>query len=259
MLEEIIKAIQSYFKAHRFIVRHKLLKWILIPGFIYSLVFLTGIYFFWQSSAFVIEWVVSRTGIKSWLTAENTGWLSFLFLFGRLILQLLLLLLYFSWFKYLFLIVGSPLFAWLSEKTESIMLDKEYPFSMQQFLSDIVRGIRIALRNIFWQTFYTLGILLLAFIPVVGWVGPLLGMFLECFYLGFSMLDYTNERRGYNATVSIDFINRHKGLAIGNGMIFFLMHAIPFFGWVFAPGYAVVAATLSLQNTVAERPEIPET
>jgi CysZ protein len=61
------------------------------------------------------------------------------------------------------------------------------------------------------------------------------------------MLDYTNERKGLSSSRSIDFINVHKGLAIGNGMVFYLMHALPVIGWVFAPGYAVIAATLSLQ------------
>jgi CysZ protein len=37
-------------------------------------------------------------------------------------------------------------------------------------------------------------------------------------------------------------------LAIGNGMIFYLMHALPVIGWIFAPGYAVIAATLSMQE-----------
>ena len=45
---------------------------------------------------------------------------------------------------------------------------------------------------------------------------------------------------------SIAFIGRHKGLAIGNGIIFFAMHSIILVGWILAPSYAVVAATLSL-------------
>jgi CysZ protein len=62
------------------------------------------------------------------------------------------------------------------------------------------------------------------------------------------MLDYTNERKHLSASESIDLINRHKGLAIGNGIVFYLIHILPVIGWVFAPGYAVVAATLSLQD-----------
>ena len=68
----------------------------------------------------------------------------------------------------------------------------------------------------------------------------------ECYYFGFSMLDYSSERNKLSVSQSIDFIGRHKGLALGNGLIFYLMHMIPLVGWVLAPSYAVVAATLSL-------------
>lgn len=248
MLEEIIIAISSYFKAHRFIVKNKLWKWIWIPGIIYAILFVVGIYFFWESTAFIIDYLLSKTGLKSWLQKENIHWLNFIFIFGQIILQLILMLLYFSWFKYLFLIIGSPLFAYLSEKTESIILNVEYPFSLKRFLSDVARGIRISLRNILWQTVYTVTILILALIPVFGWIAPLVSLFIECFYFGFSMLDYTNERKRLSSAQSVEFINRHKGLAIGNGMIFYCMHLLPVLGWIFAPGYAVIAATLSMQE-----------
>ena len=248
MLEEIIIAVSAYFKAHRFIVKNKLWKWIFIPGIIYAILFAMGIYFFWQSSSYLIDLLLSKSGLKNWLQKEDEGWLNFIFIFGQIVLQLILMLFYFSWFKYLFLIVGSPVFAYLSEKTDAIILNKDYPFSLKRFLSDVIRGIRIALRNTLWQTVYTVFILFLALIPILGWLTPLLALFIECYYFGFSMLDYTNERKQLSASESIDMINRHKGLAIGNGMVFYLMHTLPLVGWVFAPGYAVVAATLSLQK-----------
>ena len=238
----------AYFKAHRFIVKNKLWKWIWIPGIIYAALFAIGIYFFLESTAFIIDYAFTKTGVKAWLQKENLHWLNYIFLFGQVILQLILLLFYFSWFKYLFLIIGSPLFAYLSEKTEAILLEKEYPFSLKQFMYDVARGIRIALRNTLWQTVYTIAVLLLGLIPLVGWVAPLLSLFIECYYFGFSMLDYTNERRRLSPVQSVDFINRHKGLAIGNGMVFYFMHLLPIIGWILAPSYAVIAATLSLQQ-----------
>jgi CysZ protein len=113
-------------------------------------------------------------------------------------------------------------------------------------MKDIVRGIRLALRNMLWQTVYTVSILILSFIPLVGWVTPLLALLVECYYLGFSMLDYSCERNKLSTSQSITFIGRHKGLAIGNGMVFYIMHFIPVLGWLFAPSYAVIAATISL-------------
>ena len=41
----------------------------------------------------------------------------------------------------------SPVFAILSEKVESILTGNEYPFNIHQFLSDIWRGVKLAIRN----------------------------------------------------------------------------------------------------------------
>lgn len=248
MLEEIVIAFKAFFKAHRIIIKHKLWKWIVVPGIIYAILFSFGIYFFAKSAGHVIDYFFSETGLKILLQKEQNSWLRFLFIFGQLILQLILMLIYFSWFKYLFLIIGSPVFSWLSEKTEAIINNKKYPFIFKKFVKDIFRGIQIAVRNSLWQTVYLVSILILSLIPVIGWASPLLAVFMECYFFGFSMLDYTCERKGLSSVESFDFIGRHKGLAIGNGMVFYLMHLLPFAGWVFAPGYAVVAATVSFQD-----------
>jgi CysZ protein len=243
MLKEIIISLQAYYHTHRFIIKHRLWKWILIPGLIYSILFCVGIYLFYVSSSSAIEFMLQKSGIAEWI---KNSWLSFLLIFAQIILNLILLLFYFSLFKYLFLIIGSPLFAYLSEKTEAIIEGKEFPFSFKQLMKDILRGIRLALRNMLWQTVYTISILILSFIPVIGWVTPLLALLVECYYLGFSMLDYSCERNKLSTAQSIRFIGRHKGLAIGNGMVFYLMHFIPILGWLLAPSYAVIAATISL-------------
>lgn len=249
MLKEIITSIQAYSHAHRFIIKHRLWKWIFVPGLIYAILFFTGIYLFSVSSTRVIELMMVKSGMKEWMQQMQNSWLSFLLIFGQFILYLVLMLFYFSLFKYLFLIIGSPLFAYLSEKTEAIIEGKDFPFNFNQLLKDILRSIKLSLRNMFWQTVYTVSILILSFIPFIGWITPLLALGIECYYLGFSMLDYSCERKKLSTSQSIAFIGRHRGLAIGNGLIFYLMHLVIGVGWIMAPGYAVIAATISLYNT----------
>jgi CysZ protein len=246
LLKEIVTAIQSYFKAHQFISKHRLWKWILIPGIVYLLLFCVSMYFFGKSATNVIEYMSIKTGISTWLHKMQNSWLGFFFTLGGIMIWLLLMFFYFSLFKYLWLIIGSPVFAYLSEKTEALLEGKEYPFSGKQLLKDMVRGIKLALRNALWQTVYTISILILSFIPVVGWVTPVISMFVECYYYGFSMLDYSCERHQLSPSQSVAFIGNRKGLAIGNGLGFYLMHCLPIVGWVLAPAYAVVAATISL-------------
>jgi CysZ protein len=246
VLKEMIIAIQAYFQAHRFIRKHNLWKWILIPGVIYAILFMIGMYLFGKTSSNFIQWLAEETGLRSWLNALDNGFLGFLFTLGGLLFWLLLMFFYFSLFKYLFLIIGSPLFAYLSEKTEAIIEGKDIPFSFVQLLKDIKRGIFIAARNSLWQTVYSLSILLLSLVPLAGWLTPILALLVECYYYGFSMLDYSMERHKKTAAESIFFIGQHKGLAIGNGLMFYLMHLVPLVGWVLAPAYSVVAATLSM-------------
>jgi CysZ protein len=248
LLKEIVIAIQSYFDAHNFIIKHKLWKWILVPGIIYALLFMTGMYLFWNSSDSAITWLSRQIGIEGWLQKQRSDLLSFIFVMIGLMLRLILVFFYFSLFKYLFLIIGSPVFAYLSEKTSSIIEGREFPFSISQLAKDAWRGIRLAIRNSLWQTVYVFSLLILSLLPLVGWITPLVALFVECYYYGFSMMDYSCERNKLSPSASIDFIGRHKGLAIGNGLIFYLMHGVLFIGWILAPAYAVIAATLSLHR-----------
>ena len=252
MLKEIVIAIESFFKAHRFIRKHRLWKWIIIPGILYMLLFLFGMYVFWQSSNAVVSYISGSLGIDKWVHRQGSDILSFLFLMGEMMVRLILIFFYFSLFKYLFLIIGSPVFAYLSEKTESIIEGKDFPFSLSQLLKDVGRGVKLALRNTLWQAVFTISILILSFFPVVGWITPVIMLFVECYYYGFSMLDYSCERHKMSPSESIEYITKHKGLAIGNGMMFFLMHLVPFAGWMLAPAYAVVAATLSMYHQKTE-------
>lgn len=249
MLKDIVIAIQSWIEAHQFIVKHKLWKWILIPGLIYAILFSVSIYFFGKTATAAIEILTQVTGIDNWLQTFQNSWLGFLFTFGGIILWLVQMLFYFSLFKYVFLIIGSPVFAYLSEKTKAIMDGKEHNIHFADLKEDTIRGILLALRNGGWQILYLTGLLLLSFVPVLGWVAPLIALMVECYYYGFSMLYYSFERKDLSQSQSIRYISHHKGLAIGNGLLFYIMHVFLIIGWILAPAYAIIAATLSIYKS----------
>jgi CysZ protein len=244
LLKEIVIAFQSWREANHFIQEHKLWKWILTPGIIYAILFIVGMYFFWTSADDAVSWASDQMRIETWLQKERNGWLSFFAVMTGVMLRLILFLFYFSLFKYLILIIGSPLFAYLSEKTEAIIENKEHTFSRKELRRDAARSIRMALRNCFLQMLYFLGLILMSLIPVIGWITPIIALLMECYYYGFSMLDYSFARTDFSRQQSIRFIGRHRGLAIGNGFLFYLMHV----AIVLAPAYAIIAATLSVHK-----------
>ncbi len=244
MLKEIVIAFQSFSEAHRFIQEHRFWKWIIIPGIIYTILFIAGMIFFWRSADDAISWASMQLRIEPWLQQERSAWLSFFFVMMGVMLRLILVLFYFSFFKYLILIIGSPLFAYLSEKTETMMEGKEHTFNWSELRKDCSRSIRLALRNCGWQTVYLFALIFLSLVPLVGWITPLIALAMECYYYGFSMLDYSFARNGFTPSQSIRFSGRHKGLGTANGFLFFLMHIVI----VFAPAYAIIAATLTVQK-----------
>lgn len=256
MFKDIILSVQSYIQTHRFIRQHKLWKWIVIPGLIYALLFAVSMIVFGESASRFIQWIFGVAHINSWVQHHQNGFLNFIFLFATYIFWLVLMLFYFSLFKYVWLIVGSPVFAYLSEKTEAILENRDFPFSFSKLLKDILRGTAIALRNMLWQTVYIVSLLLLSFIPLVGWATPVIALLVEAYFYGFSMLYYSCERRNMATQQSIDFIGRHRGLAIGNGFVFYALHLVPIIGWIFAPAYAVIAATISMIKVMDDNKSI---
>jgi CysZ protein len=254
LLKDLLIALAAYAKAHSFIRQHGLWRIIFLPGLVYTFLFATSMYFFWHSANGAVQYINQTSGLAAWLDRINSGWVSFLVSFAELVLTLLLLLFYFSLFKYVWLIVGSPVFAYLSEKTEALITGKAYPFSLEQLLSDMWRGVKLALRNTLWQSVYTVAIIFLGLVPLVGWAAPLLALMIECYYYGFSMIDYSCERHRLSVGASIRFVSQRKGLAIGNGLVFYLMHLVPVLGWVAAPAYAVIAATISLHQAKSSSP-----
>jgi CysZ protein len=242
LLKEIVIAFQSFGEANLFVRKHKMVKWIIVPGIIYALLFIVAMILFARSANDAVSWLSQQLRIEPWLQQERSPILAFIFVMAGIMLRLVLFLFYFALFKYLILIIGSPVFAYLSEKTEAIIDNREYKFNFKQLLPDAKRGIRLALRNAGWQTVYMIGIILLSLIPVIGWITPLIAVIVECYYYGFSMLDYGLAKNDFTLQKSVYYSGRHKGLSIGNGIVFYMMHVVI----VFAPAFAIIASSLSL-------------
>lgn len=149
---------------------------------------------------------------------------------------------------YIVIVLLSPVYAFLSEKTDEILTGNVYPFVLDQFVRDIWRGILIAVRNMLVGLLYMVIIFLLGFIPIVGQLGGIVLFFITAYFYGFSFIDYTNERKKRSIRESIHFMRRYKGMAVGNGLVFSVLMLVPFCGYLLA-GFgsivSVVAATIA--------------
>jgi CysZ protein len=85
-------------------------------------------------------------------------------------------------------------------------------------------------------------ILIISLIPVIGWFTSLLLFFIQAYYAGFGNMDYTLERH-FKYKESVAFVKTHKGIAIGNGIVFMLFLLIPVIGVILVLPLSVTAAS----------------
>ncbi len=239
--------IKSYGKAFSFVFEKGL--WIY---FIYTIVIAGLLTFFgFQLVRVFTDWLEGL--IMSYFSSDiQTGWLSFLGDFLRLLLSIGLKILFFFIFstfsKYILLILMSPIMSLLSERTEEIITGKVYPFQFKLFIKNIFRGVMIALRNMCIEFSFIFLSFFVCWIPVIGWACALFLLIISYYFYGFSMMDYVNERRKKGVSQSVSYVRKHKGLAIGNGFIFSLLFSIPFIGGMIATVVAPVAACIAVMD-----------
>jgi CysZ protein len=244
-MKGFFSGINEFFSAIPFILKKGLWWTYLVPVLLTILIFLVG----WVSvdyllselknlllnqldkNSFIYPYVVPILSGLLWLIVK----IVFLFIFNYLN-------------GYILLIIISPLLAYMSEKTEKILTGREYPFSLNKYVSDVVRGILIGIRNFFYQTILTAVILIFIFIPILGEVVaillPFVIFFIGAYFYGFSFIDYVSERRGYKIKDSVKFVRMNAGFSIALGVIFSVMLMIPFIG-SFLAGMAAETATVA--------------
>ncbi len=154
-------------------------------------------------------------------------------------------------YKHVIMALSAPFMSPVSEKIEAHFLGQEIKHRKAKFASQLWRGIRINLRNLLMELFFTVPILLLSFIPVINIFTTVLLFMVQAYYAGFGNMDYTLERHfGYGD--SLKFVRSHSGIAMGNGMVFMAMLFIPVIGIIFVLPLSVTASTTETVRLLKE-------
>lgn len=251
ILEGFIMGIGTYGRAIRILFSKKFSWFLFFPLLLLILLFIGGnmLTSVWGDSLSEIV----RMKLSAWIS--GIPWLHWVNDTSSILIRILLRIIYFIIFLsvggYIVLIIMSPVYSWLSERTEARLTGKEYPFSLWQLCRDILRGVLIALRNLFFQLGVTVLLFFCSFIPVAGIAVPFVMFFVSAYFYGFSFMDYAVERKRYNIKQSVRYINKNVGIVAGVGSVFALALMIPFFSIVactFVSVLSVIAATVAVNR-----------
>lgn len=171
--------------------------------------------------------------------------------FGGILIIALGLIVY----KHTIMALSAPFMSPVSEKIEAHLKGGIYTPSENTFSAQLWRGIRINGRNLGMELLLTIPILIIGLLPIVGLISTVLLFLLQAYYAGFGNMDYTLERH-YTYGESVNFVQKNRGQAIGNGMVFILCLLIPFIGVIIVLPLSVTAATVQTINLLDNKPVI---
>lgn len=252
MIGSFISGATSYVNALRMVFKHRLWGYVFFPGLISVLLAVAIFGAAWNASDDIGEWIIAFYPFE-WGKAVLEKIAE---VFGGLFVAAIGLIL----FKNLVLVLTSPMMSLLSDKVEKIVKGHSpvASFKVSKLIKDTLRGLRIALRNIIRELFYTLLLFITGLlVPILSPVTSI-GIFLvQSFYAGFGNIDYTLERY-YSVSGSVKFIRKNRGLTLGNGVVFMAL-LLSVVGFFFAlPLGTIAGATESLNRLPASPPNLAQ-
>ncbi len=233
-LKQFFWALSGYFKAIIFIAKHKIWLYFIPPAILSGLIYYAGT---------AIEDILHQYDIE-----QVESFNELMFEIFKMLGMYILTLMAFKMRKYIVFVLLSPLLAHLSYVVEKKITGNNYTTSFSQLIKDIRRGIRIAIGNFLLEyLLISAWIILALFIPGMSLATPVFMFLVGCYFYGFSMIDYINERRKMTISQSVVYVRKNAGFAFGNGFIFTALFYLPYHvGILFAPILAIVACGIGM-------------
>lgn len=245
MIQNIILGIKEYAGVFKLMSDLKLWKYFIIPMLIsFCTAILIGVEAYVLSDNVGVH--ISKVWIWDWGKEVFSSISNFI---GGLIVLIIGLILY----KHIIMALSAPFMSPVSEKIEKYFYgDVSHLHRKTSNTEQLLRGIRINIRNLFKELIITVPILVLKFVPVVNIFSTILLFIVQAYYAGFGNMDYTLERH-LNYKESVQFVSRNKGYAIGNGIVFMLFLLIPIVGIIIVLPLSVTAASKKTVQLMHEK------
>jgi uncharacterized protein (DUF697 family) len=149
-------------------------------------------------------------------------------------------------FKYVILILLEVVIFHFSRRTLEVLSGEEVESSFDAFAKAQIRMIGVSVYSFIMESIFSiiagiaLGILGMSFIKaLVIW-------FIQCYFLGFAIVDNYNEIYGMTLKQSARYTWNYAGVALSTGVIVYILMIVPVIGTILGPLTGAVAATITM-------------
>ncbi|MCB0644022.1 MAG: hypothetical protein KDC44_20390, partial [Phaeodactylibacter sp.] len=228
-IQDFIFGLSKFQDGLRFIRTHQLWKGIWSYGWLAKIMLAVSFFIGLKFLSIFLHWI--RVFSSSEVQALGANMMGFfqdiyhegenLFLMGGL--------------KYVILILTEVMVFHFVRKTSEILTGKEQNASFNAFIQAQVRMIKVVVRSWILELIWT--ILISVAVGLIGfeWLKAPLVFFIQCFFLGFAIVDNYLERYEVQIKESIDASKRVAGAVVAVGLITYLLLLIPIIGAFVAP------------------------
>lgn len=243
--EQLFLAFRSYGQAFRTLDKYRIWSVLILPSILSLLIAIAVGILAWTTSDDILLYFTRKYPFRDFdsFTGNIFEFLTTLAIRG------LSFFLYLKLFRYLILIILSPVFVNISNLLFKSMRKEEHRMNVWSYCFCSFRGIEFAIRNFVLDILVTLVLLLLSIL--ILWILPLIPILIlivESYFFAMVLMDYRLEMDGVRMNESIRKCRDLPGIAIGIGLIFNLILLIPLLGVIFGPVIAFLAAQESVNG-----------
>lgn len=230
--------LRAYTRVAGTLTRHKLWHYQILPAIV-SLVI---------SSALITAMFLAGGSIAAWVDAKvnlETAWLDKLVTYSAGILAFVAMLVgFFFLHKHIVIVALSPFLGRLAENIIRAS-DGEKPTPALTTAQSIRRAAHISIRSVIFELSVTAALIACGFIfPPLSLITTPLAFLIEARFVGYGLIDFPLEYRGYTVAQSIQYSKSHRAVSTGIGAGYILLMLIPVIGWMFAPTFGTAAGTI---------------
>lgn len=245
--EQFQRGLTANREAVAFIRKHKLWKGLLDYGWVSKLMVFLGIVLSLKFYGVFSKWWYSHDSDGNPLVMVQN--------MGSLIQDVAVEgydMFFMSGFKYLLLILLEIFIFHLARKTLEIKTGNAIDSTFNTFVQAEIRMIKVAIRCFILET-----ILVFLFSMLANGFGfeilkPVFAVLVQCYFLGFLVVDNYNEIFGMTIKESDHFSRQYAGLLLSIGLGAYVLLSIPLIGPIVAPFISAVGATLVMYEYVGE-------
>lgn len=241
-LESLFHGVGLVLSSFSYIRHHKMSYVYICIIVLMTLLILGGMKLLGMGADYVEEWLESMLDgapLPSWLSVAIKG-------LALIIMWLVSIITMSLFVGYTIIIILSPMFSHIAEKTYSIETGNKVRGGVKRFLYCLWRGIVIVMRNLVIQLTILLFLFIFGFVPLLGLVVPIVTLFINSYFFGLSMFDYSLEVRDMSIGKSLRYARGRRGLIVGIGLPFTILLMLPLIGTyiavIFAPATVVATA-----------------